>query len=356
MSADAAARPARRRFLAYSAASLAASATAALLPRRARAQPRALRYADMHTHASLKLGLRLREAMERNGVLIVAEKVIPDGLLTRLIGNRLASFREAAPGELRRNFESGFASRRARAAREGLVEISSAGTLGRAVQERTPGMVLASEGADFLEGDLGYLERVRAQGLAHLQLVHYYRQSMVGDISTEEPVHGGLTAFGKDVVRACNRLGILVDVAHCTSDGIAQALDISTRPVIYSHGHVSAGAPRASQGGIAARAMHAPLAKRLAEHGGVIGLWPLWNSYANLDLYCDELVRLAQAYGAEHVGIGSDMQGLVRSIMPSYDEFGELPAYLAKRGMKDPEIDAVLGGNYIRVLGHALAL
>ena len=87
----------------------------------------------------------------------------------------------------------------------------------------------------------------------------------------------------------------------------------------------------------------------------MIGVWPLWYSYANLDLYCDELARLAQTYGAEHVGIGSDMQGLVRSIMPSYDEFGALPAYLAKRGMKAPEIDAVLGGNYIRVLRHALA-
>ena len=308
----------------------------------------------MHTHASLKQGLNLRQAMEKNGVLIVAEKVIPDSPLTRLIGNRLASFREATPGELRRNFESGFARRRERAGREGLIEISSPAALERVLRERTPGMVLASEGADFLEGDLGYLERVRAQGLAHLQLVHYYRQSLVGDISTEEPVHGGLTAFGNDVVRACNRLGILVDVAHCTSSGIAQVLDISTRPVIYSHGHVSAGAPRASQGGIAARAMHAPLAKRLADQGGVIGVWPLWYSYANLDLYCDELVRLAHAYGAEHVGIGSDMQGLVRSIMPSYDEFGELPAYLAKRGMNDPEIEAVLGGNYIRALRHAL--
>lgn len=337
----------RRRFLAFAAAAIAAPAV--------RAQARVMRYADMHSHAGLKQGYSLRAAMERNGLLVIAEKVIPDGLLTRLMGNRLGSFREAAPGELRRNFEGGFASRRERARREGLVEITSPEVLDRVLAERTPAMVLASEGADFLDGDLGYLEQLRARGLAHLQLVHYYRQSIVGDLSTEAPVHGGLTSFGKDLVRACNRLGILVDVAHCSSDGIAQVLEISARPVIYSHGHVSVGLPRPSQGGIAARAIHAPLAKRLAERGGVIGVWPNWYSYANLDLYCDELARLAQTYGAEHVGIGSDIQGIVRSIMPGYDEFGALPGMLAKRAMKDAEIDAVLGGNYIQVLRQALS-
>jgi membrane dipeptidase len=148
---------------------------------------------------------------------------------------------------------------------------------------------------------------------------------------------------------------VLVDIAHATSAGIEQALDISTKPLIYSHGHVSAGAPSASHGATAARAIHAPLAKKLADRGGVIGLWPLWYSYAHLDLYCDELIRLAQTYGAEHVGIGTDMFGLPRTIIPSYEEFARLPDHLAKRGMQQKEIDAVLGGNYIRVLRQALA-
>jgi microsomal dipeptidase-like Zn-dependent dipeptidase len=52
-------------------------------------------------------------------------------------------------------------------------------------------------------------------GLVHLQLVHY-RVSELGDISTEQPVHGGLTPFGREVIAACNRLGILVDVANGT--------------------------------------------------------------------------------------------------------------------------------------------
>lgn len=345
----------RRRFLKLAGTTIASGAAAALLPSVARAQAQPLRFADMHTHLGLKQGLAIRDSMTKNGMLIVAEKVIPDGPLTRRTPSGLRSFRDAKPGELRRNFEVAFGRRREKARQEGLVEIASVEALDRVLKERVPAIVLCSEGADFLEGDLAYLDKARADGLAHLQLVHYYRSSGVGDVSTEEPAHGGLTAFGKDVVRACNRLGMLVDVAHCTSAGIEQTLEISTKPVIYSHGHVSAGAPQASHGALAARAIYAPLAKQLAEKGGVIGLWPLWLSYANLDLYADELARLVQTYGVEHVGIGTDMFGLPRTIIPSYDEFAELPGYLAKRGMKDAGIEAVLGGNYIRVLRQALA-
>ena len=294
----------KRDFLKLAGTTIASGVAAALLPCVAIAQARPLRFADMHTHLGLRQSLAIREAMTKNGMLIVAEKVIPDGPLTRKTTTGIRSFRDAKPGELRRNFESALRGRREKARQERLVEVTSVAALDRVLKERVPAIVLASEGADFLEGDLGYLDKARADGLAHLQLVHYYQGSGIGDISTEEPTRGGLTAFGKDVVRACNRLGMLVDVAHCTSAGIEQTLEVSAQPVIYSHGHVSAGAPQASQGGVAARAIHAPLAKRLADKGGVIGLWPLWSSYANLDLYSDELARLVQTYGADHVGIG----------------------------------------------------
>jgi membrane dipeptidase len=64
---------------------------------------------------------------------------------------------------------------------------------------------------------------------------------------------------------------------------------------------------------------------------------------------------MAEAFGTRHVGVGSDMFGLLpRSAMPSYAEFAELPGYLGKRGMKPDEIDAVLGGNFLRVLRETL--
>jgi membrane dipeptidase len=331
------------------------AAGAALAPFSLRAQARPA-YADMHSHMHFRSGPKsFREFMAKGSMLLVAEKAVPDGPLIRTLGDRLAVSRDAKPGEMRASFERSFGYIRERARSEGLPTVASIESLDRVAGEATPALLLASEGADFLEGDLGYLEKVRAAGLVMTQLVHY-RISDVGDISTENPKHGGLTAFGKDVVRACNRLGILVDVAHCTSAGIEQALEASSKPVVYSHGHVSRDAPSASQGGMRARAIHAPLAKRLAEKGGVIGLWPLGSQYQNMEIYTNELARMAEAYGARHVGIGSDMFGLSpRSSMPSYVEFAQVPDFLAKRGMKPAEIEGVMGANFLRVLREALA-
>ncbi len=334
----------------------AAALTGFFGPTPARAQP-ALRFADMHAHLRFKQANTMRQFMTAGGMLLVAEKVIPDSGFTKWSTARLVweSFREARPGALRQNFDRQLAQTIERIRAQDLATVDSVAALDRVLKERVPGIVIASEGADFLEGDLGYLQAVRARGLAHLQILHY-RVSDVGDISTEPPVHGGLTAFGKDVVRECNRLGILVDVAHATSAGIEQVLEISTKPVIYSHGHVAPAMPTTWMGGVAARAIHAPLAKRLAEKGGVLGLWPLWISYANMNLYADELMRMADAYGPMHVGIGSDMDGLGRSTMPTYAEFAELPQLLARRGLSDAGIEGIVGGNYIRVLRQALGV
>ena len=145
----------------------------------------------------------------------------------------------------------------------------------------------------------------------------------------------------------------MVDVAHCTSEGIAQTLEISTKPIVYSHGHASAAAPHPSQNGVAARAIHEPLAKRIADKGGVIGLWPLGSQFADLDRYADELASMAKRFGPDHVGIGTDMFGLPRSSIPSYGEFAQLPPLLAQHGLEHQHISAILGDNYLRVLRQA---
>ena len=128
------------------------------------------RFADLHAHLGFRYAPGSRAPMEKGGLLIVAEKVTSEAKLA-VIGGRLQLSREMQPGELRANFEGSFGRRRQALAKEGLVEISSVQALDRVLAERTPGLVLAAEGADFLEGDLGYLDKVRALGLAHLQLV-----------------------------------------------------------------------------------------------------------------------------------------------------------------------------------------
>lgn len=313
------------------------------------------RFADMHAHLGFKRELSYRDRMAAGNMLLVAEKATPDSALIRMLGNRLGVTRRANPGELRRNFELGAGARLAKVKEEGLGLVDSPAALDRLLAERRPSIVLAAEGADFLEGDLGYLDKVRAMGLVHLQLVHYYGWSGIGDISTEIPTHGGMTAFGKDLVRACNRLGILVDVAHCTNPGMEQVVEASAKPIVYSHGHVSASLPNASQNGSLARAIHLPVARKIAARGGVVGIWPDWYTYANLDLMADGIARAADQVGAAHVGIGSDMHGLVRTAMSDYREFSSLERELSKRGLKPDEVEGIMGGNYIRVLREALS-
>ncbi len=140
----------------------------------------------------------------------------------------------------------------------------------------------------------------------------HYRVSELGDISTERPLHNGLTAFGKEVVAVCNRLGILIDVAHGTSDVIAQTLALTTKPVVYSHGHILATSPYYTQGNTRARAIHRPLAIEIAKQGGVIGMWPLGNLYPTLDTYAQAMIDAAQYLGAEHVAVSTDIPSLLK--------------------------------------------
>jgi membrane dipeptidase len=345
----------RRRTFVSAAATLAAMR--ALEPYAAYAQPKALSYADMHSHIGLLGGrAKIRDAMTPNGMLVVCRKIVADGpVIRRFPGKGVKQVREPAAGELSSRFERVLARVRSEHQAEAMHEIIDTQGLQRVMSESQPAVVIGSEGGDFLEGDITRLEAARREGLVHLQLVHY-RVSELGDISTDLPVHDGLTAFGKQVVSACNRLGILVDVAHCTSEGIAQALEISTRPMIYSHGHVTSTAPHWTQSGVRARAVSARLARTIAGKGGVIGLWPLGYQFRTLDAYARGLLDLVESLGAAHVGVGTDMFGLGGSTaMPGYAQFPELEELLVKRGMKSDEVKNVLGANYLRVLGAALA-
>ena len=209
----------------------------------ARGQERAIRFADMHSHAGVGRRIdNMRALMAENGMLIVARAISTDRPVTHTVKGRRTVAREAQPGELAANFEERLAQLHESIRREGLTEIVSVETLEQVLARRVPAAVLAAEGGDFLEGDLKRLEVARKSGLVHLQLVHF-RISEIGDISTEAPRYNGLSAFGREVVTACNRLGILIDIAHGTSALIDQTLELSAHPVIYSHGQASSTEP-----------------------------------------------------------------------------------------------------------------
>ena len=312
----------------------------------------------MHTHIGLLGGAaNVHGTMGENSMLLIARAIVADGrVIRRFPGRGIQQVRDAQPGELAAAFDAALERMRETHKAQDLLEVVDVSTLQRAMNGTRPAVVLAAEGADFLEGDLKRLESARNRGLTHVQLVHY-RLSEVGDISTERPKHNGLSAFGKEVVAQCNRLGILVDVAHATSDGIAQALEISVKPIIYSHGHVTSSAPYWTYGLVRARAIHAPLARRIAEKGGVVGIWPLSTQYGSLDAYAHALYATAQALGPEHVGIGSDMFGLGGlTVLPGYESFPPLAELLTKRGLSADAVRGIMGGNYLRALAQALAL
>jgi membrane dipeptidase len=344
----------RRRFL-YSAGALAAGTRASAIF----AQGRPLRFTDVHTHIGMygkpPNVLNVRDAMTKNGVLLMVRKIVGDGAVIRRVPAGFQMFRKPEPGELFQRYESTLQRLKAQHKEENLFEVASTETLARAIRAGEPAVIIGVEGGDFLEGDLKRLEAARQQGVIHLQLVHY-RVSELGDISTERPVHNGLTPFGKAVVSACNRLGILVDVAHGTSEVIDQTLALSAKPVIYSHGHVSAASPYYTQSNMRARAIHRPLAQRIAKQGGVIGVWPLGNMFSTLDAYAQALMDTAEILGADHVAVGTDIPSLLQSPMPDYEAYPALEEILSKRGVKADDIANMLGRNYLRVIQQALAV
>ena len=94
--------------------------------------------------------------------------------------------------------------------------------------------LLGAEGGHAIAGSLGVLRMLYALGVRYLTLTH---NANVGwaDSATDEPQAGGLTEFGRDVVREMQRIGMLVDLSHVSPDTMRDALDVAAAPVIFSH-------------------------------------------------------------------------------------------------------------------------
>lgn len=179
--------------------------------------------------------------------------------------------------------------------------------------------------------------------LRHLQLTHY-RVNELGDIQTAPPEHGGLTDLGADVVRRCNALGIVVDVAHGTYDLVKRAAATTTKPLVLSHTALTAHRSARS------RLITADHARVIAETGGVIGVWPSSGTYHDLPSMAEGMKRMADTVGVEHVGLGTDMLGFISPpVFTSYEQLPALADALRAAGFSPQEIQAVLGGNYRRV-------
>jgi membrane dipeptidase len=340
---------------------LAAGPLMCLAPAAAAADPLAARALlatsaaiDVHSHAGgiasvtrVERGTgfsALAAPMRAGGLAVACLAVVSDGPTHRVAPDRhIRPFRAPAPGELWRYGQLAFDRLAGLVRAEGLAVIADAAGM-RAAAAGAPAVVIAAEGADFLEGRLDRVEEAyRRWALRHLQLTHY-RVNELGDIQTEPPEHGGLTDFGVEVIRACNRLGIVVDVAHGTLDLVRRAAAVTTRPLVLSHTSLSrAPGPRS-------RLISAEHAKVIAATGGLIGVWPPAAIFPTPAALAVGMARMVDAAGIDHVGLGTDQRGLVGpSVLPGYDSLPLLAEALLGAGFNSAEAGKLLGGNYTRV-------
>ncbi len=230
---------------------------------------------------------------------------------------------------------------------ERIIAVRSADDVQRAHTSDATGIFVSCEGADFLEGGLGGLAEAYELGARSIGLVHY-RVNELGDIQTEDPVHGGLSAFGLDVVAEMNRLGIIIDMAHATFAATVAAVEASSQPLMISHSHL------ASAGSSHPRLLSEDHARVVADAGGLIGAWPSGVANESLADYSGEICRLVDLVGIGHVAIGSDMDANYKPVLTRYDQFPELALMLADRGLTSTDVDKVLGGNFVELFQNVV--
>lgn len=201
-----------------------------------------------------------------------------------------------------------------------------------------PGMILAIEGADFLDGDAGRIAQVQARGLRMLTLVHY-RDNELGPIITGTRTGERLTGFGAEVVAACDEAGVMIDLTHSAEPMAFDVLSRARGPVALTHAHVNT--PRLHN----PRFVSLELAQAVAAGGGFVGAWPAGIGIDSLAGFADRVIELIEVLGADHVGLGTDMDANYKPVLETYAKLPLLVGELLRRGVDQGVLAQVLGGN-----------
>jgi membrane dipeptidase len=251
--------------------------------------------------------------------------------------------------------------------------------------------LLGMEGGHAIENSLSLLRQYYDLGARYMTLTHNVTLDWA-DAALDTARHGGLTPFGREVVREMNRLGMLVDLSHVSPGTMSAALDVTEAPVIFSHSASRAlvNHPRNVPDSILAR---------LPRNGGVV-MVPFVTSFvskavkeyddsldafgkdflrrhpndrpaaarevaawirthprpnATLSEVADHIEHVRRVAGVDHVGIGSDFDGITENVVGLEDvsTFPALFAELARRGWTDAELAKLASGNVLRVLARA---
>jgi membrane dipeptidase len=244
----------------------------------------------------------LANAMRAGSLAVACLADVPDWpVLGRNTEGALAMVRTPAPGELYRYHVDRLAWMDELVAGHRVRRALNAADLEAAHKAGEPAIIADVEGLDFLDGKLERLEEAHRRGIRHVQLVHYTPND-IGDFQTGAIAHQGLTEFGAEVIRACDRLGFVCDVAHATEDMAKQAVKVATKPLLLSHTAVL-GSRAMGPTPLRGRQVSASYARAIAETGGSVGIW---HFFPSIDRYVDGLKEMAEIVGVDHVSIGTD--------------------------------------------------
>jgi membrane dipeptidase len=272
---------------------------------------------------------------------------------------------------------------------------TTAADVRRAAAEHKLAALMGMEGGHMIDDDLRLLRDYFALGVRYMTLTHFKNNNWA-DSSTDKPAHNGLTAFGKDVVREMNRLGMMVDISHVADKTFYDVLALTTVPVIASHSscRVIANHPRnmtddmlralAKNGGVVMINYHAGFLSeefRVAaekQHGDVVVAMSEMSKKCGGNEACttmeseridhemmakgvlpkvtwekivEHIDHAVQVAGADHVGLGSDFDGATMPI--GLEDATKLPRItdaLLKKGYSEADVEKILGGNILRVM------
>ena len=252
----------------------------------------------------------------------------------------------------------------------------------QAYKEGLIASLIGVEGGHAIENSLGLLRAYYDLGARYMTLTHYKTLDWA-DAATDTARHGGLTPFGKEVVREMNRLGMLVDLSHVSDQTMSDALDVSEAPVIFSHSSARA---------LTNHKRNVPdsILVRMPQNGGVVMVTfiPLYVSTevlqwsaadeafrannptaealaafrkkyplpkATLSQVADHLDYVRKMAGIDHIGLGSDYYGSGRMPLGLEDvsKFPDLFAELIRRGWSDDDLRKLASGNILRVIRKA---
>ena len=204
------------------------------------------------------------------------------------------------------------------------------------------------EGGQALEGDLETIEAFSRRGVRYLGLLHFSANAIGRPAKGRgSDANAGLTAFGRDVVRECERCGVIVDLAHINRAGYFDALELATVPPMVSHTGVL---------GVHEhwRNIDDEQIRALADKGGCIGIIfsRKYLGSASIDAVVDHLLHVINVAGDDVPALGSDFDGFV--VPPEgLEDIAAMPnltVALSRRGVSTRVLEKILGGNVLRVL------